>query len=165
MLNPYVIHKPPPSEINAPVYKPNYSQDTKTVNTCCFIVHFEVTIECGLFLLTRVFTGSVFCNLKIKHYTLYEEPSILIVEKILYKINIMSSSHGLSVLTVKCLQHCIHVSAGLTCIISIYSNGHGEHLNLHDTKLCHQKIKDVAVSNFLLKSELLFINMQVQQVS
>ena len=39
MLNPYVIHKPPPSEINAPVYKPNYSQDTKTVNTwhCLYI--------------------------------------------------------------------------------------------------------------------------------
>ena len=98
MFNLYVIHKPPPLEIhvNSPSYKPNYSLDTQTVNTCYFIVHFLVTIECGLFLLTRVF--SVFALKKCEHHTLYEEPSILIVKK-MYKI--MSSSHGLSVLTVK----------------------------------------------------------------
>ena len=64
----------------------------------------------------------------------------------------MSSSHGMSVLNEKYLQHCI--SAGHTCIISIYSNGHGEHLNLLNIKLFHQKTKDVEISNFLLENAL-----------
>ena len=67
------------------------------LDTCICLYIFLVTIECGLVLLTRVFSVSVFLhfkNTKNKHYK--KSPySIVVKKKKMY-----TSVHGLSVLTV-----------------------------------------------------------------
>ena len=66
--------------------QPSYSEDTRTMNTCYFFVHFLLTIECGFVLLTRVFsvftlTKCYTCNTihhrKSLHFFVVEKNNVL----------------------------------------------------------------------------------------